>query len=756
MRLPLGLALAGLLLAPVRGPSAQDAVLDSAEALLRSGAAWQATQLLQPRLTTVSTRTPAVLIAAARAAAGWQGWSTVWSLLHGETWLDTRFDGVGHRLLAEAALERNDETEALGHARLAIPRTVHPRSDDERARRWIVLARAHERAGASDSAAAAYTRAAPLFPAISDWLALRAAAITPDSATRARLYSTVTNPVARTRIRWTEARAWERGSEKTRAAREYAAVGDLGTALRLRWEASADRAVRGRIAAQALAVVERQAPAAEVSQVLDLIDSYRLPMARSESLMVARASATRRTGFAVALFAALERGATLAESDRLAWGDALAARGDWLAAARTYRSVDSGPLAGRTAYLAARADLRRGQVGESMRQLRTIVTRFPGDTFASATALYLLADLALDDADPDSARALLTTIVARYPSATFAPRAALIAPLIAYAHGRFATARDELAAALRGGLLTGFDGDAGRYWLAVSMHRAGAGAEARDAFRQLLDRGPENYYALKAAARLDTLPWRAAPVAPLGSVPIPPGLVRAELLATLGLDDESQRELGAFVAAPSTVSERLEAGRALLATGHASLAHRLAREALAEGAERDAAWPLLYPLPYRASLEATAQAAGLDPWLVAAVIKQESWFEPSATSPAGARGLMQLMPPVGRQLASRAGLRDFDDALLWQPEISLGLGTRHFAEAMRRYPERERALAAYNAGGTRVTNWSRTLLDGSGTNGGALADAELFVERIPYLETRGYIRNITVNEAMYRLLYDRR
>jgi soluble lytic murein transglycosylase len=756
MRTTARLALAGTLLLPIARAGAQDAVLDSVEVLLRSGAAWQATQLLQPRLTTISTRTPEVLIAGARAAAGWQGWSTVWALLHREEWVDSRFDGLGHRLLAEAALERNDDEEALGHARLALPRTVYPRTDEEMARRWIVLARAHERAGTSDSAAAAYTRAAPLFPAVSDWLALRAAAITPDSATRARLYSAVTNPVARTRIGWTEARAWERVGEKTRAARQYAAVGDVGTALRLRWEASGVPAVRARIAVEALAIIERGSPAGELSQVLDLIESYRLPMARSESLMVARASTTRRSAFAARLFAALDRGGAITDRDRLAWGDALAARGDWLAAGRVYRQIEDGPLAGRAAYYAARADLRRGQVAASMRQLQGIVARFPGDTFASATALYLLSDLALDNAEPDSARALLTTIVARYPSASFAPRAALIGPLIAYANGRHATARDELAVALRSGLLTGFDADAGRYWLSRSLERTGAAAEARDSYRRLLGRGPENYYALKSAARLDTMPWRAEPVSEAGSLAIPTGLVRAELLATLGLDDESRRELGAFADAPSTAADLLEAGRALVATGHASLAHRLAREALTKGADRDAAWPLLYPLPYRASLEATAGAATLDPWLVAAVIKQESWFEPSATSPAGARGLMQLMPTVGRQLASRAGLRDFDDALLWQPEISLGLGTRHLAEAMRRYPERERALAAYNAGGSRVTNWSRTLLDGSGTNGSPLADPELFVERIPYLETRGYIRNITVNEAMYRLLYDRR
>src|SRR5690606_40140437 len=90
-------------------------------------------------------------------------------------------------------------------------------------------------------------------------------------------------------------------------------------------------------------------------------------------------------------------------------------------------------------------------------------------------------------------------------------------------------------------------------------------------------------------------------------------------------------------------------------------------------------------------------------------------------------GLMQMMPANGPSLARTIGLADYDHAMLWQPNVNLAMGTRHFAEALRRYPDLERALAAYNAGGSRVARWTETRLDNSAT-----LDPELFVERIPY------------------------
>ncbi len=735
-------------------PLGAQAPLDSVEAALRAGDPWRATRLLTPALQDPQTRTPEVLIAAARAAAGWEGWPTVERLLKDQDWLDGRFDRLGRRLLAEAALADGRTADAMTQVRLALVPTLLPRTDEEMARRWIVLARGHERLSAWDSAGAAYVRAAALFPELSDWLALRAAGVTPDSAARARLYATVTAPVARARIPWTEALALSRQDRKLAAAAVYATLGESADALRLRWEATPDAAGRARIADQLVALVRGGRATAEVRQALDVIDGYSVPMARSESLMVAtRAEALGRPALAVKLFGALDRGGRLGAEPILALGDAQGDLGRWSDATRSYDRITTGALAGRAAYQAARAQLRGGSTANAIVRLQRIVARFPADTFAAGTALYLLGDLALDNGRPDSARRLLNRLYTKYPSADFAQRAALIGPLIALAGGDAAGAQRELEANLRERRLAGFDADAGRYWLGRTYLALDQREMATDNFRQLLARGPENYYAVLAAARLDTMPWTL----PSGDLPrpdpLPPALARAAVLDAIGLDAEAEFERDGLAASARTADEMLAAGEAFLFAGFPSRARSMATRALGAGAPRSAVtWRLLYPLPYEAPLKSAAGAVSLDPWLAAAVIRQESAFNPRARSGAGARGLMQVMPANGPALARSAGIPDFDPALLYQPEVNLALGSRHLAASLAQYPDLELALAAYNAGGSRVERWRRTPL--SGASDGTVRDAELLVERIPYLETRGYVRNITVNRNVYRLLYE--
>jgi soluble lytic murein transglycosylase len=103
---------------------------------------------------------------------------------------------------------------------------------------------------------------------------------------------------------------------------------------------------------------------------------------------------------------------------------------------------------------------------------------------------------------------------------------------------------------------------------------------------------------------------------------------------------------------------------------------------------------------------------------------------------------MQVMPSVGRALAG--GGRAWDAARLYQPEVNVPLGMRHLATFLARYPRPEYALAAYNAGETRVRRWRQR----AGAD-----DPELFVERIPYDETRDYVRIVLRNAAMYEGLY---
>jgi soluble lytic murein transglycosylase len=155
---------------------------------------------------------------------------------------------------------------------------------------------------------------------------------------------------------------------------------------------------------------------------------------------------------------------------------------------------------------------------------------------------------------------------------------------------------------------------------------------------------------------------------------------------------------------------------------------------------------VLYPFPYRELVTREAAERGIDPILLAALIRQESAFTPAIYSPAGAIGLMQVMPATGRELARGQGIRGFTAESLETAEINLHLGTRFLVDMEQRYGDGELplVLSAYNAGPTRARRW-RELPEA--------ADPLRFTERIPFDETRGYVKNITRNIGLYQFLY---
>jgi len=155
-------------------------------------------------------------------------------------------------------------------------------------------------------------------------------------------------------------------------------------------------------------------------------------------------------------------------------------------------------------------------------------------------------------------------------------------------------------------------------------------------------------------------------------------------------------------------------------------------------------WQVMFPIKYEQELVAAAHDDGLDPALVAALILQESSFDPSALSRAGARGLMQVMPTTGRRIARAKGVR-YRRAALHDPKTSLDFGTHYLRQMSERYAGAvERVLAAYNAGPHRVDAW--TLARGDQA-------AEEFIESIPFTETRHYVMIVLANREQYRRLY---
>jgi soluble lytic murein transglycosylase len=682
---------------------------------------------------------------AATAASRWGGWPEVARLLTGEPWLDSLYEGRGRLLLARAALEGGTDSLALQEALLA-PGTA---ADSIEGERLVILAAALDRLDARDSSASTYERAAARLPLIGDWLLVRAAAVTDDSAGRARLYARLGDPLVRKRIGWSEAEAHERTGDLTGAAGRYAALGARVQALRLRLAASPDAEPREAVRRDLLTLVAARRSIGEVREATVVLDSAFAPLTPEEELVVARAASTAGptaravAGYARAFQAGLGNG-----EDRFGYAAALGKLGRYGEAAFQFNLVHgSKRLMASAAYQRARALVRDGQVSEGRSALGEIVRRFPSDTAAASTALFLLGDLAADEGADDKARVFNRRAALKYPTSAFAPTARFRAAMLELLHGdasRAAREFDELWQRYP----KSDEAAAAMYWSGKACEASGDTAAARSRWALVAGGDPGSYYVGLAFRRLGVTPW--TPDATPDSFAVIPAMdsamARAALLARLGLSAESQAEYERLGRLQDTSSEHLLAlANAFRAQGHSARAIQLARRALVYGARPDArTYRLLYPVGLAEALVGEAQEHGLDASFVAALIRQESMFNPAATSAAGARGLMQVMPDLGARLARSLNFPVWDPVLLYQPDVSLQLGTYHLQELAEMYREPVHILAAYNAGASRVERWSHRK---------GVDDPEVFAERIPFAETRGYVRAIQRNQEIYRILY---
>ncbi len=154
---------------------------------------------------------------------------------------------------------------------------------------------------------------------------------------------------------------------------------------------------------------------------------------------------------------------------------------------------------------------------------------------------------------------------------------------------------------------------------------------------------------------------------------------------------------------------------------------------------------LKYPLGYWDEILRYADANSLDPFLIAALIRQESAYNPEARSWADARGLMQIIPGTGKRLAKRLKVKNFKVAQLFEPELNIRFGTAYLAGLLQDFDGNVfRALAAYNAGPAATTKW---------WNANSPDDQEVIVENISYRETRKYVKRVLRNYAHYTKLY---
>ena len=295
---------------------------------------------------------------------------------------------------------------------------------------------------------------------------------------------------------------------------------------------------------------------------------------------------------------------------------------------------------------------------------------------------------------------------------------------------------------------------AASFWAARTAERLEDRAAAERTYRRLVEDRPESYYAGLALRRLAVLGAALPDAPPAGSragegTGDPPlgdrakfHLARARTLTRLGLDRLAHPELDRVrrhARGTPGLKRLLMREYAHANAHHQSLSLALRSPAVPETSR------LRFPLAYWELVRRRAAENGVDPYLVLSLMRKESRFEPGAVSPANALGLMQLLHETARSEASKMGLPEPRERQLFDPRLNIRLGVHHLKGLLETYSHsRAKALAAYNAGKEAVDRWSRNL--GSG-------DDVVFVERIPYRETRQYVKAVLRNHRLYRTLY---
>lgn len=303
------------------------------------------------------------------------------------------------------------------------------------------------------------------------------------------------------------------------------------------------------------------------------------------------------------------------------------------------------------------------------------------------------------------------------------------------------------------------------FWSGKILERLGHIEERNARFARLIEQYPYSYYSYRAR-QIMTPNVGPASAGPDGLKPVvrfpdldaqvaaanEPRLAVVDELRALDLQREAAREMKLAAAAhPDNLGLAfmladiyVEGGEPFKANG---VLQRRFREFVRHGGANipPRFWEILFPLNYWENIRTEAGRRGVDPYLMASIIRQESGFEPTTVSNAGAVGLMQIMPAEASRIAQKGGLAEVTRETLFDPSVNIAVGAAEYRQKLDLMNGNDvLAIAAYNAGEDAVGRWlAQTPID----------DLDTFVESIPYAETRLYVKTVTRNRFEYRRIY---
>ncbi|MGB5709934.1 MAG: transglycosylase SLT domain-containing protein [Waterburya sp.] len=301
------------------------------------------------------------------------------------------------------------------------------------------------------------------------------------------------------------------------------------------------------------------------------------------------------------------------------------------------------------------------------------------------------------------------------------------------------------------------------FWIAKWAEKLNRPQDATNAYKSVLTRFPRSYYAWRSAVALGwdvgdftTVRHQVPQVVKASKTNPPGGSETFQELYKLGLEHKAWGQFQTEISDRTelTVAEDFTKGLLKLYQGKNlrginQIWYLQDRDAPKDKQEWQQLrqtpeyWQALYPFPYEQTILKWSKQRQLNPLLVTSLIRQESRFEPEIKSSAGALGLMQVMPPTAESAARNIGLSSYS---LSKPEDNVNIGTYYLDFTHKKYGNNSMlAVASYNAGPNAVAKWVSRY---------GLQDADEFVEKIPYRETKGYVESVFENYWNYMLVYN--
>jgi len=438
-------------------------------------------------------------------------------------------------------------------------------------------------------------------------------------------------------------------------------------------------------------------------------------------------------------------------------------------------------------YWIGKSYSKLGEWEKGISAFRKILGRFPESEWAD-DALFLTGNIYREAGDIKKALEYYGRLAKEYPESNFADSAIWWQAWTNYTAGDYEKAEQTLQK-LVNRYPRSFLVNQARYWQGRAAEKRKDLSRAAAYYERVLKKGPYTYYGSRAAERLaalegaDTVVKTELPVDtilsckegecsddPLHSFDTDDGPpvwteetrkllaaqpsfrktfelmyldMKKEAAAELwSLQDKMPRKRGALIGLSKAFFDLGDYYRSLMLVLRN---YERYLEAPLDKTPEDL-WLLAYPQAYWESIQTYAKKYKQDPYFVAAIMREESQFNTEALSPAGARGLMQVMPSTGEQVAKQIKARGFDRGKLFDSDMSIMIGTWYIGQLMKRFKgDPLFAAAAYNAGPEAVAQWLK--------KNGSSKDREAFVESIPFMETRGYVKKVLRNYAEYKRIY---